>query len=94
MDWLKAAVGIGLQLFTGGSKAASAQQRFGPDSFLITEKQMAEESDDAKVALQQTAAMGEASRNKDTDNFYRNVLADYDIKDETAFEELLQKLKA
>ena len=90
MDWLKAAVGIGLQLFTGGSKAASAQQRFGPDSFLITEEQMAKESDDAKVALQQTAAMGETARNKDTDNFYRNVLADYDIKDETAFESLAE----
>ena len=84
MDWLKAAVGIGLQLFTGGSKTASAQQRLGPDSFLITGKQMAEEADDAKVALQQTAAMGEASRNKNTDNFYRNVLADYNIKDEAA----------
>tara|TARA_R110000803_G_C11883071_1_gene310004 strand:- start:238 stop:522 length:285 start_codon:yes stop_codon:yes gene_type:complete len=94
MDWLKAAVGIGLQLFTGGSKAASAQQRFGPDSFLITEEQMAKESDDAKVALQQTAAMGETARYRDTENFYRNVLADYNIKDEAAFETLLEKLKA
>ena len=93
MSLLETAVGIGLSLFGGASKAAT-QQRLGPDSFLITEEQMAEESDDAKVALQQTAAMGEAARNKDTDNFYRNVLADYDIKDETAFEELLQKLKA
>ena len=93
MSLLETAVGIGLSLLGGAGKAAKARS-LGPADYLITGKQMAKEADDSKTELQRTAAMGEASRKEDTDNFYRDFLADYNIKDEAAFEELLQKLKA
>jgi len=93
MSWINTAIGIGMSLFKGAGKAAT-KQRLGPDNYLFTAEQMEKEAGASQEELRQVAAMGEASRKEDTDNFYRNVLADYNIEDETAFEELLQKLKA
>lgn len=91
MGILETAVGIGLSLFGGAGKAAT-QQRLGPDNYLFTAKQMAEEAGDSQEELRRVAAIGEASRKEDTDNFYRDVLADYNIKDEAAFKDLANKL--
>tara|TARA_R110001606_G_scaffold343666_1_gene492249 strand:+ start:262 stop:570 length:309 start_codon:yes stop_codon:yes gene_type:complete len=91
MDWIGTALAVGKMFFKpkGGS---GSSQSLGPADYLITEDQMARETDASGEALKQTAKMGEFRRNKETEKFYKEVLAPYGIEDETGFNYLVNLL--